>query len=452
MMKAFITTILLIGLMAQASLYAHEKWTWHGYGPYGNKDEADGIAVDKFGNTYIAGGFSKTVVFHGSILRSQGLRDIYIAKISPKGDTVWIQTIATKYDENIFDMTIDNAGDLLLSGYQEIKYNGMIRHSALIVKADSGSGAIKWKQYFPADLGSGGNEIAFDKNNNIYATVTSAGALNIEGKKVANGGNKDSHLIKLNPQGKFQWRVSADGRGPERIRAVGVGYDGTRIVVGYEFRVEMKVGNQVLKGGDRKSPQGAYVVVDNHGKVVRLEQLKGSVHTNVRASGGFSDGLYVHGTFVDQVNVAGATLKGFGSRDSFLLKIDKNGKLQWHRTLGNSDTEDGGEMIVNPAGDVYLTGDHRGRNYHIKDHKRTWTIFKENFPNRTGHILRFSKSGRLKQSYTLEPQSYDNTIGIIAEKNGNVSVGIRFVGSISVGGDFYKSGGKRDKDFVILGL
>jgi hypothetical protein len=452
MMKAFITTILLIGLMVQASLQAQEKWTWHGHGPNGFKDEADGIAVDKFGNTYIAGGFSRTVFFQENVLRSQGLRDIYFAKISPMGETLWIQTLATKNDENIFDMTIDNAGDLLLSGFQEINYNGKIRHSALIIKADSGDGSIKWKSYFPADIRSGGNEIAFDKDNNIYATVTSAGALNIEGKKIANGGDKDSHLIKLNPQGQFQWRVSADGRGPERIRAVGVGYDGTRIVVGYEFRVEMKIGNQVIKGRDHRSPQGAYLVVDNHGKVVRIEQLTGSVHSNVRASGGFSDGLYVHGTFVDQVNVAGASLKGFGSRDSFLLKIDKNGELQWHRTLGNSDSEDGGEMAVSIEGDVYLTGNHTGRDYHIRDHIRTWTIFKDNFLKRTGYILRFSKSGRLKQNYTLEPQSNQNSIGVIAEKNGNVSVGIGFIGSISVGDDFYQAGSNKDKDFVILGL
>ncbi len=450
-MKRLVSLFVLF-LLSQMSIHAEDTWLWHGHGPYHHKDEADGITVDDKGNTYIAGGFSKAILFNGEMLRSQGLRDIFLAKISPKGETLWLKVFATKNDENIFDLTLDQSNNLIMSGYQQLNIKGSLRHSALIMKLKSKDGELKWKKYFPATGASGGNEVTTDGEGNIYATVTSTGDLNIEGKTIKNGGNKDSHLIKLSPKGDVKWRVSARGRGPERLRAVAVGFKGKRIVVGYEFRGELKVKGQVIKGAGKNSSQGAFMVVDNIGQVIKLQGLPGSLHSNVRATGGFKDGLYVHGTFVGQIKVQGTKLKGIGSRDSFLLRINKDGSLRWSKVLGNRSTEDGGELAVSSNGDALLTGDHSGRRYQVRDESGSNVIFPKNYPNKTGHIVRFSKKGKLKESFSLEPQRFDNTIGVIEENRGRISVGIRFHGRLDVLGKTYLAGSEKDKDFVILSI
>lgn len=460
LINSLATLSLLISAPLAAQKVAKEKWGFHGYGPLHHKDEADGITVTPDGHTYISGGFSNAISFNGEWKRSQGKRDIFLEKLDKKGKKVWFKTFASKLDENIYDLTHDKYGNLYLNGFEEVyvteNKKKVLKQQAITLKVSGATGNLIWKKSFPSDGHSGGNEIVTDGKGNIFASVTASGALKVGRKKIAFGGAKDSHLIKLDQAGNVKWVTSATGRGAERIRAVASGYNGDRIVVGYQFVGELKVGKKVIPGITKSATQGAYALLDRNGGIIDVKGIEGSFHANVRGAGGFNKGLYIHGTFLEAATrptkINGQRLKGMGSRDSFVLKIDKQGKAMWSMVLGNDKTEDGGEMAVDQKGNFTLTGDHSGKNYSYQIGRRSGVLFKDFTPTNAGHFVQFSASGRPQEKFTLGASRHKSAIGVVETNGERTSVGIRFHGEVKANGKTYQTYTPSDKDFLILGF
>lgn len=448
-----VTSFIFLGLSLTNTVKAQVQWDYHGHGPFGYKDEVDGITIDQKGNTYIAGGFSNRVSFNGQWKRSRGKRDIFFSKIDPQGNTIWFKTLATKNDENIYDLTIDPNGDLILNGQQERLHNGKLLPSAITIKASSKTGEVKWKRYFTSPVGAGGNEVTTDSQGNIYTSIISWGGLNIGKEFIKPGQRKDTHLIKLSPRGKKLWSFSTTGLGVERIRAVATGYNDKRVLIGFEYQGHIKHKNIEFFGPGRSQKQGAYALLNENGKLLQFKAVTGSSHSNVRATGGFSNGLYLHGTFKGRAEVNGKKLKSAGGRDSFLMKIGKEGNPKWVRVIGNNKNEDGGEMAIHSSGDVFLTGDHSGENYRVmdKDARTLSYVFRRNYSNPTAHYLHFNKYGDHISSFSVLPTTGMSAAGVIeVNKNMELAIGIRFKGDVKVNNYVQASTDIKDKDFLVI--
>src|SRR5687767_3430169 len=67
-------------------------------------DEATAVAVDRFGNQYVAGTFTGTLDANPSprrqhLLPAVGLRDVFVAKYSPDGALLWAVTAGGSGDD-----------------------------------------------------------------------------------------------------------------------------------------------------------------------------------------------------------------------------------------------------------------------------------------------------------------------------------------------------------------
>jgi hypothetical protein len=80
----------------------------------------------------------------------------------------------------------------------------------------------------------------------------------------------------------------------------------------------------------------------------------------IRAPVDGSDCIYVPGTFQDTVDFdPGSGVEEHvsnGSADLFLSKFDASGALQWVRTWGGTDTEMGGDILIDALGGIYFVG------------------------------------------------------------------------------------------------
>lgn len=448
-MKKLIVTSLLL-LSAEAYSFAEPNWAIHGYGPQHHKDEADGITMTRNGYTYIAGGFSNQFRLKNQWLRSKGKRDIYIAKINSRGNIVWIKTFATTNDENIYDMTSDRHGNLYLNGEREYAFGRKKKYSAITMKVNGGNGRLIWEKRFDSPEGAGGNEITTDSKGNIYSSYISQGGMYVNNRLRKSQGNKESHIMRISPSGAIRWVVSTNGRGVERVRAISTAYQDSRVVVGFEYKGEIQVGRKTFTGYRRNAQQGAYLILDQNGKIKNFENIYNSTAANVRATGGYRDGIYIHGTFAGNAKVNNQKISSIGSRDTFLMRLSKDGRVRWMRTMGSSTDQDGGELAVNSNGDAFLTGDHSGRNFYLKTGRQQTTIFQGYYPARTAHLLKFNNSGSMTSSYAFPVSRFASAGGVIEVMENKISIGVRFIGEIAFNGQVFQAGNKDDKDFVIV--
>lgn len=450
-MKLLMTMTALI-LSSHAMAIDDPNWALHGYGPQHHKDEADGITITKNGFTYIAGGFSKHFRLKNRWLRSVGKRDIFLAKIDKRGNLSWVKTFATKNDENVYDLTTDGKGNLYMNGEREypVGRSRKFKYSAITMKVNANNGRLIWEKKFDSPVGAGGNEITTDSKGNIYSSYISEGGMYINRKLYKSQGGKESHIIKMSSTGAIRWVVSTKGRGVERVRAISTAFKDSRIAVGFEYQGEIKVGRKTYRGYRKTAKQGAYLILDQNGKIKKFENIANSPAANVRATGGFSDGIYIHGTFAGKARLNGQSMKSLGSRDTFLMKLSKDGHVRWLRTMGSSTDQDGGELAVKGNGDAFLTGDHSGRNYYVKHGNFKSEVFTGYYPNRTAHLLKFDSIGNLTGSYAFPSSRFASAGGVVEVLRNKISMGVRFYGELAFNGQVFQAGDKRDKDFVIV--
>ena len=69
-----------------------------------------------------------------------------------------------------------------------------------------------------------------------------------------------------------------------------------------------------------------------------------------------SGNLYVTGSFTGSVDFGGGPLASAGNDDVFLIKLDPSGDLIWSKRFGTIHREIGGDVVVDPSGNLLLTG------------------------------------------------------------------------------------------------
>lgn len=81
---------------------------------------AHSIAVDNLGNVYTTGWFNGAADFDPGpgvfLLNANGI-DAFVCKMDAGGNLIWVKQIEGIFDQAGFSITIDPAGNLLVTGY-----------------------------------------------------------------------------------------------------------------------------------------------------------------------------------------------------------------------------------------------------------------------------------------------------------------------------------------------
>jgi outer membrane protein assembly factor BamB len=81
-------------------------------------DGAQEVAVDPFGNITVVGGFEGPLQLNaiGSVIASAGMRDGYILKLTPNGDILWGQSVASSKIDVVYGVAVDATGASFITG------------------------------------------------------------------------------------------------------------------------------------------------------------------------------------------------------------------------------------------------------------------------------------------------------------------------------------------------
>ena len=316
-----------------AKVTAAGAWDWAVSAGGGTRingnDYGTAVAVDVLGSVYVAGTFTSSVAFFGTIQvpspDPNGRDVVFVAKLSPGGIWQWVRNNADFGGSAAF-LTTDAQGSAYLSGH----FLGRVHYGPFLVTASNGaraaytakvdaSGDWQWATAIQTGVRVTGSMQQFglvlDGHGNAYSTgVFSCDTLKFGNTTLINTGPRqppaytsrayNAFLTKLNATtGQWRWAVQSQGDGDES----------------FGEPIFDALGQLYVGGG--------------------INALPGT-------SGGSQFGA--------------ATLFSAGGNDIVVAKLDTAGRWLWARRAGGPDSEGGGPKYIDAQGRVVITGSFQG--------------------------------------------------------------------------------------------
>ncbi|WP_419869890.1 T9SS type A sorting domain-containing protein [Chryseobacterium sp. CT-SW4] len=239
----------------------------------------------------------------------------------------------------------------------------------------------------------------------------------IQGGKQNNG--YDFHLIKLNQQGERVWEKYFSGNNHDFLSATVATQEGGFLVAGTSFSSKNSDKKEESKGGS----DIWLIKLSDHGDELWQKTLGTSSDEEARAVVQTTDLGYV---------VAGSiqnSSKGYGSKDVWVIRLDKDGKELSQLILGGRGLDEVEKMIPTRDGGVLLGMYSRSG---ISEGKKT-----ENYGEGDYWLVKLSKDGKVEweKNYGGSGDDHLKTLALTStgyivggesrsERSGNKSVGI----------------------------
>jgi len=252
-----------------------------------------------------------------------GDRDFWVLKLDRDGNIQWQKTYGGTDWDGARSTKQTSDGGYVVAGHT---YSfGASDRDFWVLKLDR-DGNIQWQKTY------GGTD--WDEARSIQQT--SDGGYAVAGRTDSFGaGDRDFWVLKLDSDGNIQWQKTYGGADWDWARSIQQTSDGGYVVAGYTYSFGAGTSDfWVLK-------------LDRDGHIQWQKTYGGTDWDGARSIQQTSDGGYV---------VAGYTYSfGAGLNDFWVLKLDRDGHIQWQKTYGGADwdwarsiqqTSDGGYVVA----------------------------------------------------------------------------------------------------------
>ncbi|MCE9540915.1 MAG: SBBP repeat-containing protein [Bacteroidetes bacterium] len=135
-----------------------------------------GIGTDSLGNVYIAGKYEQNANFGGTIVSCAGNHDIYIAKYSPLGIFQWVRTAGGVIGDYAHSLAVDRAGNSYLAGeFERTAKFGTVSLTSrggndIFVAKYNTNGDLQWTKSIGGGGGSDRGLGISESNGDVYVT------------------------------------------------------------------------------------------------------------------------------------------------------------------------------------------------------------------------------------------------------------------------------------------
>ncbi len=344
------------------------------------EEYGEALAIDDDGNLYVAGYFNGTSDFDpspGSLqLTAAGNYDAFLAKYDSDGNVIWAIRLGGSSDDQVKDMALDTAGNILLVGH----FNGTADfdpaagtfnltsaggNDIFIAKYDE-AGHLIWANQFGDTGDDMARGVAIDPDNNILTTGRFAETVDFDpGVGITNltsNGMEDAFVCKLNEDGALIWAVSFGADALDEGTAIHTDTLGRVYTTGFfQGVVDFEPGLDVTNLTSNGEEDIFISVLDAEGAFIMGRQMGGpgldkphAIETdtagNIYTSGYFSDTADFDPDLTDYF------LTSAGGLDVFVSKLSPTGVFMWAVQLGGTEDDRSLDLMVDDADRVYTTG------------------------------------------------------------------------------------------------
>lgn len=323
----------------------------HIYGAPGKLDK--GVAADQMSG----GDFAITGYTEYDQNPNQSNGQIFATRIENNGQMKWSRTIGNPESNKPSDILVDQNDDIVITGHSKASINGNDKMSTYTLKLDN-SGNLQWDRAIRKyDNESYAESITLTNSNNNYV---------ISGYSATPNNNKDAYLAKIGTNGNLKWDQLGGSSSNDKAFGITSLPNGKFLTVGKTHSVNNSNGDMLVSMVDNngnlctgcKGSKKQVVTKQNlnnlqlhnnrnfrfESKVVSTanQQVNGSSNTSsdcdpcTGLDGGGDEWLNdVIETTNGYIYVGRTSSFGSGSKNAYVVKLDKNYNVQWQQMIGS---------------------------------------------------------------------------------------------------------------------
>ncbi len=272
-----------------------------------------GVHVDETSQIVCVGHFEGTAhVADNGLQTSQGFEDIFILRLNPAGETIWMQMLGNASSNVATDCALDPSGNIIITGY----FSGTMDFDPLANAAE----------------------------------LTSAGSWDI-------------FVLKLSAEGTYQWCTkigSSELDQPFQVCTTPAG------AIALTFRLN---GNSIYNASPANMPMAesqalCLMQLTSEGQYQWLNQIPNAYASQLHVKALESDleGNIVHaGVFTgsrdfDPSNETHEMISVTGYFDGYVLKTSPSGEMLWAKQMGGSEEDLIQALTIDQENHIHLTG------------------------------------------------------------------------------------------------
>ncbi|MEN6605243.1 MAG: SBBP repeat-containing protein [Bryobacteraceae bacterium] len=268
--------------------------------------------------------------------------------------------------------------------------------------------------------------VAVDASGNVYvaggtqsnAYPTTDGALSR-----TFGGSSDAFVTKFNASGTVQYSTYLGTSSADEAYAIAVDAGGNAYIAGYTDSTKVPVTTDAYQKTSRGGREGFVAKLAPDGRsLVYATYIGGSTTDEIRGLALAASGeVWVTGrTFSSDFPVTpnAPQTANAGAPDSFLSKLDANGRMLLFSTFGGGTAYDEGTAVaVDSAGNAYVTGYTWSTGFPV-----TANAYRKTVQFVDAFVTKFSSAGALVYSTLVGGYSSDYGLAIAVDAGGNAFV------------------------------
>lgn len=201
-----------------------------------------------------------------------------------------------------------------------------------------------------------GNGIAIDRSGNIYVTGDFRSSTITFGSTIlTNAGLEDIFIVKYDPAGNVIWAKSVGGTNKEICNSIITDSIGNIYLTGYFASSSISFGTTQL---NNILLRDLFIAkLDENGNEIWAKSIGGA--NNEEGNDLAMDGagnIYVTGTYIGIATFGTTTLTSVGNIDIFTVKHDISGNVVWAKSAGGIGDDYSTNIDSDENGTTYLTG------------------------------------------------------------------------------------------------
>ncbi len=359
------------------------------YGPNGDylwaltwggpaSDRGNSVAIDSFGDVYVAGWFKGAVDFDpgaGVETRfSNGDCDAYLAKFDNNGNLLWVDTWGGSNWDYCCAVTVDNMGYVSVAGAFQSKVDFDPGPGSMLINSAGGedafasrfdsNGGFMWVNTWGGDsvsVSDVGRAVTVDSNGNLFVT----GETEVDDDMV-------SVLNKISPNGDTVWfktwgEIATWTPGYEPGRGIAVDENGDIYVTGWfqntvDFDPDENLETQVTSNGGRDAFLSKFTT---YGEFLWVRAWGGNdwdegLSATIDSQGDICIAGYFQGKPDFDPGVGNTCRNSKGGRDIFMSRFTPDGEFLDVSTFGGDCWDEGIDVETTSAGETLITGYFQG--------------------------------------------------------------------------------------------